>query len=86
LTGDFLAFLAASSVVERYVELKDSITGEVIEYKNITTVKKEHPNYLLNTQDYQITDAQRLKKNYLGSAKAIMINKVNKFKKATRMY
>lgn len=86
MTGDFLAFLAASSVVERYVELKDSVTGEVIEYKNITTAKKEHPTYLINPQDYHVTDAQRLKKNYLGSAKAIMINKVNKFKKATRMY
>jgi hypothetical protein len=83
LIGDFLAFLAASSMVERYVEIKDNNTNDIIEFKNVTCVKKEFPQFVLNPDQYTLTDCQRLKKNHLSAAKAIMISKVNKFKKAT---
>jgi len=82
LIGDFLAFLAASSVVERYVEVKDSL-GNSKEFKNITEVKKSYDSYISNPSEFTIESCQRNKKNYLNSAKAIIKNKIRLFASAT---
>lgn len=85
LIGDFLAFLAASTITTRSIEVCDSFTNSVNTYKNITEFRKccAETNIDSTAPNFTIKECQTLKENYLSSAKFIIIGKVNKFKKAT---
>jgi len=83
IDGDFLAFLAASTVVERFIEVKDNVSLTSTKYKNITEFKKHCSTNSFDVSDYTIEDGQKLDDSYLQKAKYIISGKVNKFKKAT---
>ena len=83
IDGDFLAFLAASTITDRFITVTDNATSKSEVHKNITEFKKHCTASSFNVTDFTIEDGQSQHENYLQKSKFIISGKVNKFKKAT---